>query len=172
MNRRHLMAGAGLVLPALASASAWAQGRGREYETQYSTEVRAAATASLETSRVAAERTRHESIKRFAEFEIAEQQTLLEVVGMLGEAQDSVAPPAQPKTDQKMAVQRLREAEEGDFDRAYLDLQTQGHQQLLAIQERYLQRGKDPASRAVAMLARGHIKEHLTQIDLLKRSLG
>ena len=55
---------------------------------------------------------------------------------------------------------------------AGLDLQTQGHQQLLAIQERYLQRGKDPASRAVAMLARGHIKEHLTQIDLLKRSLG
>jgi len=52
-------------------------------------------------------------------------------------------------------------------------MQIDGHQKLLAIQERYLQ--GNPGNREsanVAKLARGQIKEHLTMLQDMQKELG
>lgn len=54
------------------------------------------------------------------------------------------------------------------FDQAYLAEQMAVHRQLLRIQERYLEAGQDPTVRAIASLARGHIREHLARLEVLE----
>jgi hypothetical protein len=59
------------------------------------------------------------------------------------------------------------------FDRAYVDLQIRGHQELLAIQERHLAAhpGHRPTA-TIARLARGQIREHLALLEDIRRELG
>jgi putative membrane protein len=54
----------------------------------------------------------------------------------------------------------------------YLQGQIQGHQQLLKIQERYLQSNSHNREHMnVAKLARGHIKEHLAMLQEIQREI-
>jgi putative membrane protein len=70
-------------------------------------------------------------------------------------------------------MQSLQQAKAGaDFDRMYIQGQIQGHQELLQIQERYLQansRNREHVN--VAKLARGHIKEHLAMLQDIQKEL-
>ena len=61
----------------------------------------------------------------------------------------------------------------GIVDRAYVELQIRGHQELLAIQERYLasNSGHRPTM-TVARLARGQIREHLALLQDIQKDLG
>jgi putative membrane protein len=66
----------------------------------------------------------------------------------------------------KQMMQKLQAAKAGaDFDRAYLQAQKDGHQQLLKIQEAYIGAGKVREAVNVSKLARGQIKEHLALLD-------
>jgi putative membrane protein len=70
-------------------------------------------------------------------------------------------------------MEELQQAKAGpEFDRMYIQGQLQGHQELLQIQERYLQansRNREHAN--AAKLARGHIKEHLARLQDIQKEL-
>ena len=69
---------------------------------------------------------------------------------------------------------RLSKAQPGAaFDKDYVALQIQGHQELLKIQESYLQQSAGNREMTnVAKLARGQIKEHLALLQDIQKELG
>ena len=72
------------------------------------------------------------------------------------------------------AMERMSRAQPGaGFDRDYVAMQIQGHQKLLAIQDRYIK--SNPNNREtlnVARLAHNQIQEHLTLLQGIQKELG
>jgi putative membrane protein len=141
---------------------------------------------SLETSRMALEKTKNKWIKQFAEFEVAEQETIADVLKAMTEPQmtastATTATSGRPEDhaaaslDPQAAVKadKLSKATGTDFDHQYLALQTDGHQQLLQIQEALLKAGSAPREQiGIAKLARGQIKEHLALLQQIQSMRG
>lgn len=157
-----------LLIASLLPAGAFAQEvRGRDNELQHIAATLSYGAASLDTSRLALKKSQRPAVKRFAEFEVAEQETLARLLNEIGDKRNSIPPQRQPKTEERADLKRMEELTQG-FDQAYVDAQIDGHRQLLQLQERYLERGEEPLLKAVATLARGHIKEHLATLEVLK----
>jgi len=170
LPRRALLAlilATGSAAPGAALAQAT---RGRDDELQHAAATLSYGAASLEMSRLALEKTQNPAVRRFAEAEIAEQTTVAEVLTILTEARNSVAPQIQPKMQQRLDLERMRELSQG-FDQAYVNHQIGGHRELLTLQERYLAKAQEPVFKAVALLARGHIREHLATLEVLKQDV-
>ena len=139
-------------------------------EQKHMMETMAAGSMSLAASRVAVKKARDEDVKQFAEFEVAEQETIADVLTSMKEpskASGKLNPPSDAEVrknisqeDQAM-LQKMEQMDGKEFEAAYVKAQTDGHQKLLRIQEDYLASGKDLAHINVAKLARGQIKEHL-----------
>lgn len=139
-------------------------------EQKHMMDTMAAGSMSLAASRVAVKKARDEDVKQFAEFEVAEQETIADVLMSMkdpGKASGKMNPPSDaevrkniPQDDQAM-LQKMEQMDGKEFEAAYVKAQTDGHQKLLRIQEEYLASGKDLAHINIAKLARGQIKEHL-----------
>lgn len=127
---------------------------------------------SLMLSRIAQTKANHPRLKQFVEFEIAEQETVADVLKAL---QTNAAPtgtitaPTDAELMQnldeegKAAVEKLRSLRAGaEFDRAYVHYEVEGHRKLLDYQEVYLKSPDNLDETNIAKLARGMIKEHLT----------
>ncbi|RVU20154.1 DUF4142 domain-containing protein [Methylobacterium oryzihabitans] len=141
-------------------------------EAKHAADTLAAGAMSLAASRVALQKAKDDDVKQFARFEVAEQETIADVLKAMRDpataASGSVKPPSEPEvTGQldpkgKAMLDKLEQAKAGSaFDREYIRGQIEGHQALLKIQEDYLASGKDRENLAVAKLARGQIREHL-----------
>lgn len=135
-------------------------------ERRHANDSLAAGAVALETSRIAIAKAGG-SARRFAQLEVAEQETLAAVLKQRGhEPQQGLEAPGQAMVD------RLKNTAGGaGFDKAYIEHQLEGHRRLLEIQEAYLADGKEAYSRAVAMLARGHIREHIQDLELIQSEL-
>jgi putative membrane protein len=130
---------------------------------------------SLAVSRIAAERLQVDDLKEFAQLEVAEQETLADVLKSLmvqnaGLTERTIRRPGDAEVEQNLdlrgreVLEKMRTESAGaDFDRAYLGVLANGHLELLRIQETYLDSGRTNRSDIinVAKLARGMIKEHL-----------
>ena len=127
---------------------------------------------SLMLSRIAQTKANHPRLKQFVEFEIAEQETVADVLKAL---QTNAAPTGSIKAptdaelmqnldeEGKAVVEKLRNLRAGtEFDRDYIHYEVEGHRKLLDIQEVYLKSPDNLDEINVAKLARGMIKEHLT----------
>jgi putative membrane protein len=147
-----------------------ATGKMGDAEQKHVTDTMAAGSLSLLASRVAAKKVRDDDIKEFAEFEVAEQETIADVLMSMmdpSKATGKSNPPSETEArqhipqDEQATLQNMEQMEGKEFETAYVRAQTDGHQKLLRIQEDYLASGKDPAHINVAKLARAQIKEHL-----------
>ncbi|HEY3719725.1 MAG TPA: DUF4142 domain-containing protein [Roseiarcus sp.] len=160
MDRRSfVVAFAGL---SAAAGSAFAQtdtkaamGTMEEAEKKYILETLQVGTMSLEASRLAVTRAKEANVKQFANFEVAEQETIGEILKPLAAG----GPPADPM---QASLMKKLEGAGGDFDRDYVKAEIEGHNKLLQIQEAYIAVGRNKSQVDIARLARGMIKEHLT----------
>src|SRR6195952_900896 len=139
-------------------------------EQKHMMETMAAGSMSLAASRVAVKKARDEDVKQFAEFEVAEQETIADVLTSMkdpSKASGKLNPPSDAEVRKNIAqedqamLQKMEQMEGKEFEAAYVKAQTEGHQKLLRIQEDYLASGKDLAHINIAKLARGQIKEHM-----------
>lgn len=193
MNRRHFAVGLALSSGFIASAARAQGGQPTlnlpttDIEAKYQLETLQTGTLALETSRLAQKMAKDPRVKEFANFEVAEQETIAEILKdkMTDEDQgkqkypapradarsgNAAAPQVSPTAQTGEIVNKLRNAQGSDFDRDYIKAQIEGHQKLLAIQERYIQEGQNKATVAVAKLARGMIKEHLTLLGHMQNA--
>lgn len=172
MNRRESLGALALIAlasPASAQPAAATKLAGAEHI--HTSETMEAGSVSLETSRVAISKSSAPGVKRFAQAESAEQETVASVLKTHAGLDEKTKPPM--TAEGKAAIDRLHAVKTGpEFDKAYVAAQIEGHQHLLRIQETYLTNGKDATSRAIAMLARGHIKEHLMYLETLQKELA
>jgi len=140
-------------------------------ENKYVKALMPVGSLSLATSRVAMQKATDANVKEFARFEVAEQETIADVVKALqnpGSISGEVKAPSDAEVRQNLdhegqdAFQKLQSTQAGaGFDSEYLRMQMDGHNKLLKIQEDYLGSGKNLAFVSTAKLARGMIKEHL-----------
>lgn len=152
-------------------------------------------TVALATSRMALEKARDPRVRQFAQFEIAEQETVAAVLKAMQEpettastadtgangqptaagtssraadsnAQPSLGPQGGPMVDKMQALSGA------EFDRQYVQAQIEGHKQLLQIQDAVLQSGAPREQRGVARMARTQISEHIVLLQGLQQALG
>jgi len=172
-------------------------------ETQHIQQTLQLGMVALETSRIALQKARNENLKQFAQFETDEQTTLAQILhSMLDPTAPAVtgatrqtqpaqtgssasstpaaaansaarAPDSILDTKGREMIQRLQQASETEFDRAYLAGQIEGHRDLLQVQERYLSANPQNINHVnLVKLARGQIREHialLTNIQTVVR---
>jgi putative membrane protein len=141
-------------------------------DEQYIRQTMTTGSLSLAASRMAEQKAQSDDLKEFAQFELAEQETLADILRSLqntGPVDGTIKPPSEAEVERHLdqrgreELQKMRAAPAGtEFDREYLEAQMNGHQELLRIQESYL--NSQPNNRDiinVAKLARGMIREHL-----------
>ena len=154
------------------------QGQMGQAEQQWMQQTMMVGSAALQTSDIALQKAQDEDVKQFAQFEHDEQTTMAAVLRSMMEPAGTASAPgggAQPQLDQKHAamIQKLQQAKAGDaFDKEYIKGQIEGHQELLQIQERFLQ-GRPQSREAMnaAKMARGHIKEHIAMLKDIQEGL-
>jgi putative membrane protein len=152
------------------STSGVASGKMGAAEQKHIMDTMAVGSLSLVASRVALKKVRDDDVKEFADFEVAEQETIADVLTSMmdpSKASGKLNPPSDSEArrhipqDEQATLQKMEQMDGKEFETAYVRAQTEGHQKLLRIQEEYLASGKDPAHINVAKLARAQIKEHL-----------
>lgn len=170
MNRRSVVkfaVAASLIPTAALAQSSQSAPSG---EAKHAAETLRAGALALESSRIALNKASDTGVKRFAEFEAAEQETVAMVVKAASKL-DAAA--AAPDKEGKAILESLNGIGGGkSFDVAYIKVQIDGHQRLLQIQDAYLASGRDVVHRSIAALARGHIQEHLSTLEMLQRQLS
>ncbi|HZF42354.1 MAG TPA: DUF4142 domain-containing protein [Sphingomonadaceae bacterium] len=124
-------------------------------------------SVSLLSSRMALSKARRPLVRQFADFEAEESTTVAQI---LGEISGMTPPP--PIGADRALLARLQAANGAMFERDYLAGQLNGHQRLLRVQERYLSQGRNQHHRHIAMLARGRIREHIRELQLLQNMRG
>lgn len=126
-------------------------------------------TLAKQTSELAQERARHAAVKQFATFEIAEQTAIAQVLTDLPNP-----PPAPLDADHAAVLKTLQDTPAGPaFDRAYVQAQIQGHEELLMIQQGYLDdTNRRTDGQHIAVLARVSIQQHLSMLRELQRLLA
>jgi predicted outer membrane protein len=123
-------------------------------------------------------------IKQFAEFEVAEQNTLQDILHSFanpattasttrGAQQAAATAPELPPAD-AAAMEKLSKAQGGAaFDRDFVAMQIDGHRKLLSLQEQYLKASSgNRETMNLAKLARGQIQEHLALLQAMQKELG
>jgi uncharacterized protein (DUF305 family) len=165
-------------------AAAPAGAQQSQADMQYVQQTLAAGTVSLQQSNFALAKAQHPRVKEFANFEVAEQNALADVMHSFadpsstastspGARQAASTAPEIPAAD-AAAMEKLSKAQPGAaFDRDYVAAQIDGHRKLLAIQETILKNGGGARETMnVAKLARGQILEHIALLQDMQKELG
>lgn len=122
---------------------------------------------SKQMSELALQRTSNEWVRQFAQFEVNEQTAVAQVLT------DKTNPPPPPLNDRQTAsLQQLQGLQGGAFDAAYVSGQVAAHQELLEIQQQFLNNATNGTDQAhTAILARTMIMEHLSLLGNIQTRL-
>jgi putative membrane protein len=163
MNRRQAVTVAiASLVPSLAFAQKAKIGAA---EKKHAEMTLAAGSIALQTSKMAQQKAQNAWVRKFADYEVAEQTTIAEVLKEAG------ASPGKPEEKDAATVSRLEGASGAAFDIEYLSGQMEGHDRLLKMQEDYIAGGKNADHLAIAKLARGQIKEHIDLLETIQKEL-
>ncbi|WP_243370415.1 DUF4142 domain-containing protein [Microvirga solisilvae] len=167
-----------------ANSAPAAQGQQQsQADRQYIQQALALSTVSLQQSNFALSKAQNPRVKQFAQFEIGEQNNLTDILHSFADpaatASTSTGAKAAASTapelsqEDSAAMERLSKAQAGAaFDRDYVNLQIQGHQRLLKLQEDQIRSSGNREMTNIAKLARGQIQEHLAMLDVIQKELG
>ena len=107
-------------------------------------------------------------VKQFAQFEVAEQTTVAQVL-----TGDTNPPPPALDTRQAEILGQLQAQSGKDFDPQYVHAQIIGHQQLLNIQQAFLNGAMTSEEyEPIAVMARMVIQMHLTMLQDLRNAVA
>jgi putative membrane protein len=194
MERRVILVGlaAAVAAPALAQTNPSAQqpspsgGMDQlgQTERDHAQQTLQIGMVALETSRIATEKARHVDLKRFAGFEVAEQETVSDVMHSMMEPAATSSTGAgssasssgksggmtmQMRPQDREMIDRLRRASGEAFDREYHQAQLQGHRDLLQVQDRYLKGNPQNRDYSNAVkLIRNHVGEHVQVLEHMR----
>ncbi len=147
-----------------------------EAEKKHAEMTKMVGSLSLATSRLALEMTSADMVKLFAKFEVAEQETVADILKSMetDKAEGALKVPTDAEVEAmldppaKEALAMLKGLNGAGFDKAYIAAQLDGHKKLRVIQEDYLKVGRNREHLSVAKLARGMINEHIDHLGMLK----
>ncbi len=194
MNRRNILAGLGAAAATpffLKSLSAQGPGMGPgmsqgmgpgPMEMHYMEETKHVGSLSLLISREALHRAQNPKVLEFAKFEVAEQETIADILMGMMMPPDQVSGVVVPPTNEqamanlsgegRMNFMRLRAMNGPGFEAEFITAEINGHQKLLSIQQNYLDQGHSRGAINVAKLAKGMITEHLQLLSDIQQRIG
>lgn len=181
MNRRHMLttiAATAFIPAVMAAPQLFAADNAMmgEAEKKHAEMTKMTGALSLATSRVALMTASGDMVKMFAKFEVAEQETIADILMSMttDKAQGALKVPTDSEVEAmldpagKEIVTKLKAMRGAEFDKAYLMGQLDGHKKLLTIQEDYLKVGQNREHLNTAKLARGMISEHIAHLEMMK----
>ena len=119
---------------------------------------------SLATARIGADKAGNAEVKRFAQFEIVEQEGVAQAMRLAGHN----FPTPNFQGEKRDVLNRLQSAAAGDaFDRMFLQAQNDGHQELLNLTGAIMAGNAPAPDKITAILANGQVREHLILIGLM-----
>lgn len=127
--------------------------------------------AEIEAGRLAQQKASSAEVKAFGGHMAQAHAKRLAATGALAQAR-GVKMPARPDEAQQEALRNLRRFSGEDFERRYMALRVEGHQDALRLAERIAREAKDPGLKAHAEESAGHIKTHLHESRRLYASLA
>jgi predicted outer membrane protein len=166
MDRRNALTLLAIAIAAPTTARAAGEAPIGDAEKEHAMHTLAVGSVSLETARVAEQKAENSWVKKFAQYEVAEQTTIAEILKSTGAT-------AAKLTDKQLEmIQKIKDAKAGArFDEEFLADQLAGHHELLNIQDSYIEKGKDEAAINLSKLARAQIKEHIDLIETIRKDL-
>jgi putative membrane protein len=171
MDRRGLLVGFS-ILTATADIALAQTKLHRDEELQHALSMMSYGAAALDIAKLGVSKAANEDVRIFAQDEVAEQESLAEVLRSIMGDSHSVEPPQTAKIDMKGWISKLRDIEGSDFDRLFVDDQLGVHKEMLQAQTSFLSRSQDKWHRALASIARSHIVEHTGRLARLRQMLG
>ncbi|SHJ84923.1 Predicted outer membrane protein [Roseomonas rosea] len=119
---------------------------------------------SLATARMGVEKASNAEVKRFANFEVREQEGVAQAMKLAGHN----FPEPQFGGQKYQTMQRLQSVSGEEFDRLFLQVQEQGHQELLNLTTAIAGSQAPVPDKITALLASDRIREHLIDIGTLQ----
>ena len=120
----------------------------------------------LQTGRMGMEKSSRAEVKRFAQFEVNEQEAIVRSMQLAGH---QPTPPQQFSGEKARMMEQLNTASGTTFEQAFLRAQTAGHEEALNVFTTLAQSGAGNPDKIVATLAASRIQEHLIALGLLQQ---
>jgi hypothetical protein len=167
MHRRHALTF--MAFSALAPTLALAQQRQSrqdgfaENAAKYVRDTLQIGSLALATSRVSQEKANTPWVKRFANFETAEQEGVAHILSPLVSQQ-----PSEEDEERKRVLRELNGLSGEKFEQSYMQGQAEGHQKLLRIQDDFIKDAQATVLASIATLIRGRAEEHIDLIQAIR----
>lgn len=161
--------GAALVFPSFAQTT---PGLDAAVRADQSPEVNFAISAAssdmfeVESSKVALEKSGREDVKAFAQHMVEDHGKTTEKLKAAATA-DGVGPFSAPDSKRAQMIKNAQQAKDDHFDATYLSLQVQGHQEAVALFEKYASDGAGANLKAFATESLPTLKQHLEEAQAL-----
>jgi putative membrane protein len=139
------------------------QGGFAEIAGKYIRDTLQTGSLAMATSRIAQEKASTPGVKRFANYETAEQEGVAQVLSPLVSQQ-----PSEDDEERKRILQELNGLSGEKFEQSYMQGQADGHQKLLRIQDDFIKTAQTTVLGSVAALIRGRVEEHIDLIQAIR----
>lgn len=127
----------------------------------------------IQSSQLAVERAQDSEVKSFAQMMVeAHTQTTQDLKTAVEAAGQSITLPTTADEDVTEELNELRQEEATDFDKEYIDLQVETHQEALNLMQRYAADGDMPGLQAFAAATAPAIQQHLDQAKAIQDRLA
>lgn len=125
----------------------------------------------VESSRLALERTQNADIRAFAQRMIDEHSRMSnELKAAIGQAGLQANPPTVLDAERTELMRELRETSPGDFDREYIEQQTEAHENALNLFRDFGNNGDNDQLKQLATRAAPMIENHLETVRALGKA--
>lgn len=137
--------------------------------------VAKAATADMmevEAGKIAGERAANSDVKAFAKEMVTDHtKSTNDLKSTLKSAALNITPPAQLPSDMADTLNDLKTVDAKDFDKKYMSLMADAHQDALDLHTRYAQSGDNAQLKAFAATTAQKVQEHLTKARTIRDAL-
>jgi putative membrane protein len=136
--------------------------------TEFVSKVALSDMLEIQSSQLALSRNPDADTKPFAERMVKDhQQTSAELKGLIDQGKVKAQLPSALDAEHQKKLDELKAKSGKDFDAAYDQMQVQAHEDAVALFERYVRGGDNPALKAWAEKTLPHLKEHLSMAKRL-----
>ncbi|MDX2265844.1 MAG: DUF4142 domain-containing protein [Hyphomicrobiales bacterium] len=166
MHRLCIALAAAIAVVALGvPAQARTLGIGVETEKQFIEKAAVGDLFEIQTSQEALKRSQNAAVKAHAQKMIEDHTKSAEKLKRIVETGNLPAAPAVLDSAHADMLEDLREAKAEDFDRTYIKMQQDSHEETLEMMERYAENGENPALKAFATEKIPTVQQHKSMVD-------
>src|SRR5215212_9607962 len=154
--------------PAQPSAQPQTAQPGAPSAAEFVTKAASSSLFEIQSSQSALQKSQNNQVRDFAQ-KMIEDHT--KASDQLKAAAQGQTVPTTPDVEHAQMLQQLNGANGVDFDRRYVQLQLTGHQEAIALFDRYAQNGDNPQLKQFAQQTLPDLREHLQMAQQLRSAL-